>query len=296
MIYDNYIKKISDRFEKRFSEIDPQWNFDMGNEFETELATVIEELLPDKFGVCKGFVTPMEGNSRGDDIIIYDKMNVPLIKPPNTHKFTRKESVPLEATYTYIEAKNTIELKDTTVGTYIGKALNQVSQIKRLERRPRPFAKIIEGFNLENIKFERNIGSPQILNPMYTVLFARGARINGELVTDIKKIKEYLPVDYGEFGPDLIILGPNFGIAPYYVDRNEKSKSYGTYYETPFCIRGRHEMIIYEMPEMAYGFGLCSLLHALQLIKLDSMPWRKVLGEIIVEADKRSMKNRKNTI
>ncbi len=295
-MYDNYIKKISDRFESRFNEIDPKWNFDIGNEFEVELATLIDELLPDKFGVCRGFVTPIDGIAKGDDIIIYDKMNVPLVKPPNSHKFTRKESVPLEATYAYIEAKNTVELKDKSAGTYIGKALDQVAQIKKLERRPRPFSKIIRGVNLESLKFERNIGTPQILNPMFTAIIARGVRINGKLVTDIKIIKENLPDDTGDFGPDLIILGSNIGIAPYYVDKLETSKTFGINYESPFCVGDRHEMIVYEMPKMAYGFGLCSLLYALELIKLDIMPWRKVLGEIITKADNISAKNRKNAI
>ncbi|MBR9847314.1 MAG: hypothetical protein GYB35_14970 [Algicola sp.] len=279
MMYNNYIKKISDRFESRFNEIDPEWNFDIGNEFEVELATLIDELLPDKFGVCRGFVTPMNGLAKGDDIIIYDKMNAPLVKPPNSQKFARKEYVPLEATYAYIEAKNTIELKNKNANTYIGKAIKQVADIKKLKRRSKPLSEIVRGADIQLLNLKNKIGKPKTLNPMFTAIIGRGVRINGKLETDIIKIKENLPDNTGDYGPDLIILGPNISLAPFYIDEQKTSKTFGINYESPFCIDDRHEMIVYQMTKMAYGFGLCSLLYALDYIKLDNMPWNQVLGE-----------------
>jgi len=262
MIYKNYVEKISNRFQSRFDEIDPMWNFDQGNEFEIELATLIDELLPDKYGVCRGFVTPKSGTPKGDDIVIYDKLNVPLLRPPNNFRFTRKEYVPLEATYAYIEAKNTIELKNKSKSTYIGKALKQVSDIKKLKRKSRKLEDVIDGFNLKNIKATKPVGSPQILNPMFTVLFCRGVRINGKLEKNIDEIKKHLPEDTGKYGPDLIILGPNIGITPHFIDTDKEGITHSISYETPFCIEDRHRMLVYEMPKTAYGFGLSSLLYA----------------------------------
>jgi len=292
--YNNYIERISKRFKSRFDEIDPHWNFDIGVEFELELATLLEELLPDKYGVCRGFVTPKEDDPKGDDIIVYDKMNFPLLKPTNTTKFTKKESVPLEATYAYIEAKNTVELVDKSKSTYIGKALKQIADVKSLKRAGRPHEQILNNFNFKGFVATPRPGWPDILNPLFTILFARGVRINGEVITDIKTIKANLPADTGELGPDLIILGPSLGIVPHLVTRNDKNEVTKIRYESPFCIEGRDELLAYEMPEKAYGFGLTSLTSALEFTQLTTLPWTSVLGEVLIEAEKISAERRKD--
>lgn len=287
MVYNNFVSRISKRFQSRFDEIDPQWNFDIGNEFEMTLATILEELLPDKFGVCRGFVTPMNGDAKGDDIIIYDKINVPLLKPPTNYKFTRKESVPLEATYSYIEAKNSIELVDQKSRNFIKKAISQVNAVNSLERADRPLNDIVSGYSFRNSSIQGRVGYPEILNPLFTVLFSRGIRINGELVNDYDTIIKHFPDEIEDGGPDLMILGPNLVLAPFYPKEiGENGKIKKSIYESPFCIEGRHQMMIWEMPEKAYGFGLCSLLLALQYIKLNDMPWGNVLTEELQNANK----------
>lgn len=295
MFYNNYIERISKRFKSRFDEIDPQWNFDIGNEFELELATLLDELLPDKYGICRGFVTPLEGEAKGDDIIIYDKLNFPLLKPTTTSKFTKKESVPLEATYAYIEAKNTVELVDENKSTFIGKAIKQVADVKNLERLGRPHEQILNNFNFKGFVAKPQRGWPSILNPLFSILFARGVRINGDLVEDIETIKAHLPADTGDNGPDLIILGPSLGIVPHLVTRNEKKEVIEIRYESPFCDDNRHELLSYEMPNKAYGFGISSLMYALEFIQLTTLPWNRVLSEVLYEAaeisKKRRMKN-----
>ena len=123
MKYRNYISRLSTRAKYLFDEIDIVHNFENGTEFETTLAGILENLLPDKYGVCRGYVTPEDGDPAGDDIIIYDRSSFPLIRSRKSGSFLDKEYIPAEAAYAYIEAKNTLEIEDNKRGTYIGKAL-----------------------------------------------------------------------------------------------------------------------------------------------------------------------------
>lgn len=293
MRYQDYLKNISKRFSSRFDEIDPQWNFDLGHEFEIALASVISELLPDKYGVCRGFVTPENSDPKGDDIIIYDKLAAPMLRPPLNYEFTRKEYVPIEATYAYIEAKNTLELEDTNKKTYIHKAIDQVRAVKCLTREPRPLDKFIDGISVNGVKASRPEGFPQTFNPLYTILFARGVRINGNLEEDPYIIKRAIHgMNTGKNGPDLIILGKDLVLTPMHLTNGESGNSQSLVYETPFCIDDRHTLMAWVMSDVAYGFGLATLLHALQFIKLNEMPWLRILQEPLDKASAESVKRR----
>ena len=118
-MYKDYLRRLSDNAANHFEEIDPEWNFDLGHEFEIALGSLLNNMLPDRYGICRGFVTQKDDVIAGDDLIIYDKLKSPLLRPPNDLLFTRKEYVPIEATYIYIEAKNTIEIEDDGKRTYI---------------------------------------------------------------------------------------------------------------------------------------------------------------------------------
>lgn len=104
-MYKNLIDRISDRAEAIFSEIESIYNFDKGDEFEIAVCKLLMAILPEKFGVCRGHVITKNDEVAGDDIIIYDKHNFPLLRLLDEDNLWRKQYVPVEAVYCYIEAK-----------------------------------------------------------------------------------------------------------------------------------------------------------------------------------------------
>ncbi len=281
MKYNDYLKRISNQFKTRFDEIDPEFNFDQGNEFEIHLATLFSELLPDKYGVCRGFVTPQDGKQEGDDIIIFDKFSFPLLKPNNQPPFTIKESVPVESTYAYIEAKNTLELIKKDKGNSIHKAVSQVKTIKSIPREVRSINDGIDGITLgQGFNYNLLPGDPQILNPMYGVVFSRGVRKNGKIINDPKTIRDelrniQLPANNSV---DLIIAGKDVVIIPTKTENNSALQKL----EGPFFVEKRHNLTVLIVPDLAYGFGITMVQWALQKIKLNPIDWRDVLGEAII--------------
>ena len=63
MKYRGYLKKMSERFEAEFKRIAAHYNFDHGPEFEIALCEVLRLVLPQKFGICRGFVVPADGEA-----------------------------------------------------------------------------------------------------------------------------------------------------------------------------------------------------------------------------------------
>lgn len=102
MNYDNYVLKLSQKINSTFEEIEAEYNFELGNEFEVVLCNILRDFLPEKFGVCRGFVVDELGNKAGDDIIIFDQVNFPTLRTLGNNQFLRKENIPIEAVYAYI--------------------------------------------------------------------------------------------------------------------------------------------------------------------------------------------------
>jgi hypothetical protein len=74
LMYDGFIKKIATAFEGALAEIDAGFNFDYGPEFEIVMCKTLRRILPQKFGVCRGYLVNQKGTTKGDDIIIYEKI------------------------------------------------------------------------------------------------------------------------------------------------------------------------------------------------------------------------------
>lgn len=53
-MYENLLKNLSQKIEKYFSEMEKDYNFDLGPEFEIALCKILQDLLPTKFGICRG--------------------------------------------------------------------------------------------------------------------------------------------------------------------------------------------------------------------------------------------------
>lgn len=274
-MYKDYIDRISKNAINHFDEIDPEWNFDQGHEFEIALGNILNKLLPDKYGICRGFVTQKDDKTAGDDLIIYDKLKSPLLRPSNDLLFTRKEYVPIESTYIYIEAKNTIEISDASKSTYIGKAIEQTKNIKRLEREDRDRMQFVDGFELGGgFSIENCQDCPQILNPMFTIVFSRGLRENGELVKNTVEILDKIPeLELDEFTPDLLVLGKDIVIIPRLLKDNT--------WHSPFYLNGISKMKIERIENKAYGFGFISIMEALKEIILNQLPYGEILDKVL---------------
>src|SRR5580704_5209058 len=136
MLYDNWLSDVARRFQQRFDEIKATYNFDNGPEFEIALCEVLREILPRRFGVCRGFVVGRNGERAGDDIIVFDAQHFPTIRALATD-LSRKESIPAEAVLAYIEAKHTLRVEgDEAAGQSLAKALCQVDAVKGISRPP----------------------------------------------------------------------------------------------------------------------------------------------------------------
>lgn len=58
---------------------------------------MLEDILPAKYGVCRGFVVAANGEKAGDDLIIYDKMSNPTLRSGMSRQFPVKEQIPVDA-------------------------------------------------------------------------------------------------------------------------------------------------------------------------------------------------------
>ena len=102
-----------------------------GGEFEIAICQILREFLPNKYGICRGFVVSSDGEIAGDDIIIFDQERFPTLKLKGVGQYARKEQIPIEAVYAYIEAKHSINLLQKDNNS-IFKAIKQVESVKRL--------------------------------------------------------------------------------------------------------------------------------------------------------------------
>lgn len=273
MLYSDYLKKISSRFNSIFDEIDPRWNFDYGSEFEVALASLLDEMLPDKYGVCRGFVVSQNGDTAGDDIIIYDRLSSPVLRPPTPYKFARREEIPIEAVYAYIEVKNTLEIgKNKDKGTHILKAINQVNSVKNIvsTRETRGLNKFIDGIEADT-EVRRSKNAPQTYNPLWTMIVSRGIRINGKVETNHQKIDRALSeIECWEGGADLIVMDKDTVSVPLTKEHN---------YTSTFSMENNQYFSSKIMDGYAFGFGLASLIRSLELIRLNPVPWSTILKD-----------------
>ena len=85
------------------------------------------DILPSKYGVCRGFVVSEDGQKAGDDLIIFDRMQYPTLRSSVGLQFSVKDQIPIEAVYAHIECKHSIRSAST-----FDEAMQQVSAVKEL--------------------------------------------------------------------------------------------------------------------------------------------------------------------
>ena len=146
-IYNNYLENISSKYDAMLGDISANYNFDLGNEFELVVCEILQKVLPNKYGVCRGFLVSKDGQLEGDDIIIYDRVRFPQIRLFDENDLAHKQEVPIEAAYAYIEAKNSLQKGDDNS---FEKARMQTSRVKELVSKRKPVS-IKNAFKFSNL-------------------------------------------------------------------------------------------------------------------------------------------------
>lgn len=287
--YGKWVKTLSERLKASLSTVDVEHNFEYGPEFEVVICKTLRSVLPDKYGVCRGYVIDAKGDKAGDDIIIFDRHRFPTVVLRERDDFSRKESIPIEAVYCYIEAKHTINLEGDDPQSLF-KACQQIANVKRLcaTREAVPYNQIQPHLNigLLNDIFQLQVNPPPdfptILNPVFSVLPARYVRRKKGEKKLLSSSDEILSVIgnieiESDQHPDLIVLGDNVVITP--VIANEKNLT--AKLRSPFFLEGRSLYYLAKVDGTGFGIGLLSMMYALDWIRLGVMPWNEILVDAL---------------
>lgn len=271
-LYGDYIVNIAERINHILAEISTEYNFDHGPEFEVAICDLLSEFLPERYGICRGFVIADNGEFHGDDIIIYDRQIFPTIRMLKRGRFDRKEKIPIESVYAYIEAKNTIG-----VDTYL-KSIQQVVDVKTLCSKRETLAITQQDPYVVDQTALLVPGSdhyPQIRNPVFGMVWGKNCDGVEGAADPVDALLRNGLKDFPQthLVPDLIVAGPNHYLSPTGV------KSDGTNLPTQFFIpkitKG-YQFI--RRDGLAYASGLVQLLAALDFIRLGRLPWAKIIN------------------
>lgn len=268
-LYNDFLKNISQKFLSNFNEISVVYNFDNGDEFEVALCKSLRSVLPNYYGICRGSIFSIDGQSVGDDIIIYDQFHFPTLRLLEDNTFAQKQQIPYEAVFAYIEAKNTLIIEGTG-GNTIEKAWNQCQNVKNLKRKDVKYSK----YSINSEPFLKPLPHwPTIGNPIYTAIFSRGIRkTKNENILDsqtgaVELAKKISTLEQSK-QPDLIIADYNTLYLPIVNDQ----------IESPFYIENsRHYAEIVE--NSSYGLGLSMMFYAFDHIRLGKIEWPKIISD-----------------
>lgn len=253
--YNGYIQRLSKKVKARLNDIEAIYNFDLGDEFEIAMCYLLSDFLPERFGVCRGFVVSENGQTAGDDLIIFDKMFFPVLRPMYGNDFSIKQQIPIEAVYSYIECKNSINDEDV-----FNKALSQVRKVKSL---------ILERAAKNNPDFEKNgpiynhtprdwpRNFPKRKNQPFCAIISRSS--NGFFPNKVT-------VDSNN--PDLMILGED-RVATQTVNLGSDGIKSALFYDEDYWA----SLAIEEVKGDAFGIGIVTILHALGWIELLPIQW-----------------------
>jgi hypothetical protein len=285
-VYGGYVGTLARRVEGVLAEIHAHQNLELGDEFEIALCKVLRKALPQKYGVCRGYVVDMAGAAAGDDIVIYDRARFTSLRVLGDETYDSLERVPIEAAYAYIEAKHTLNLNGEDESS-LSRAKHQAARVRELcaTRAPMeigmftPYDKAVVGIPHVPRGFHT------IRNPFFTAIFARRVREKkgAEVLVDpehIDRISHAIPYGLGE--PDLIILGEHNLIAPAMPPAGEDPRvARNGYLASPFYVEGQSIKCTSRVDGLAYGVGLAWLLYALDVIQLGAMNWTRIIGNAL---------------
>jgi len=276
MAYQTLTDNITKAIGKKLELMETIYNFDLGPEFEIAICELLAGILPDKYGVCRGFAVTAAGKQAGDDIIIFDRHRFPSIRLLKGNDFSRKQFIPIEAVYAYIEAKHTVLVNDDRSRQSLKKAIAQVKAVKELprwSRRRNPDDPYTGHLGKGPLKKEY---WPQIPNPMYGMIisrYAKDTRLSRREWNHAQTAQKEIKIDQNRSFPDLIVLGHDDLVVPVVKDKDER------YYESPFYLDEVSDIAHRHIKGEAFAVAIITLLYALDTIQLEKMPFRNMVGE-----------------
>ena len=276
-LYNNYIQKLNDKFLMGLDSIEADYNFDYGDEFEIAICEILRLFLPIKYGICRGCVVSSNGDKVGDDIIIYDQNRFPTLRLRIKNDFSRKENIPCEAVYGYIEAKHGFN-KEVFLT-----ALSQIENIKRLCNKRKKVGLYQNDPHIESHNSIKIESLPEYRNPLFSMIIFRNTKYSKESTRDILQdgINTFFTNKCADENQvDVVIAGQNNGLFVGY-KKNDVS------IPTIFALSPeKNKMIGYQnliKPKLMFGIALSQLIHALDFIRLGIMPWIDMLNEAKTE-------------
>lgn len=276
-VYGDYVKDLHRAFEKRLDFISSQFNFDLGAEFEIAVCEILSDFLPSKYGVCRGFVIDANGAAAGDDIIIFDQERFPTLRCGTNRAFDKKNKVPIEAVYAYIEAKNTLNAENYE------KAIKQVQAVKELcASREKVGIYQHDPYVSCNKRLpEPILHLPEYRNPVFGMVLSRHATGGdgkkaslGSSDVDTFLRERLKSMTFNPHLPDLIVAGPDNFLSP--AHRKDDGENLPSLYYIPGITTGYQ---VLEKPGLAFGAALAQLAGAIDWVRLGSMPWHRIVND-----------------
>jgi hypothetical protein len=272
VLYNNWLHDVAKRFQKKFDDdISATFNFELGPEFEIAICKVLQDLLPRRFGVCRGFVVGRTGDSAGDDIIIFDAQRFPTIRALATD-LSQKERVPAEAMLAYIEAKHTLIVEgDDKSGQSLAKATRQVEAVKAISRPAVELQEVVPGLNLgDGLCVEGPSGYPSTKNPYYAAIWARNLKsIEQDPHDALSRRLADLNSDRTDL-PDAIVAGSSIALPAV--------RSEGNIEVMPFLCAST-ELVSIPNEIAPWGIALAHMLWAIEWVTLGDLPWDTMVTE-----------------
>jgi len=274
--YNEFIHALAGAFENALSEIAAGHNFDLGPEFEIAICKILKRVLPQRLGVCRGYVVNGAGEMAGDDILIYDQVRFPTARLLKDD-LSQKEQVPVEAVYAYIEAKHGLALEGADSDATLSRALSQTAKVRRVceTRAVVPLSEIAQAVSLDpTLTVTPAPGWPPIRNPMYTAVFIRHVldKPKGSHITDPSAIHARLASLSNPVHTNFVAVGANNILLPYVPSTGNVR---------PFIVGEEYAYLPARVDGTAFAFALCHLLWALDYVFLGKMPWDKILDAVL---------------
>lgn len=278
-LYDNFIVNLAVKIRNRLDEISVDYNFDYGDEFEIAICELLRSFLPNKYGICRGFVVNKSGKKAGDDIIIYDQERFPTLKQISKEDWARKENIPIEAVYCYIEAKYSLDAGNSNDSNF-QKAIQQVKDVKELVLQRGKY-ELNKYDTYHSVSEPKNFpyGISPYRNPVFTMIISRFVTKDKKYLNDRDEISGLInafikETRVGVHSPEGIVVGKSHYISTSvnHIIQNNPSR-----FVIPNAI---NQYMMIEKEDLSLAIGFVHLYAAIDWIRLDKMPWEEIFNDV----------------
>jgi hypothetical protein len=207
----------------------------------------------------------------------------PTLRAIDGAQYARKEQIPIEAIYAYIECKHTLVLDAPEDKSGLLRASQQVERFKALcAERDKTILAQYDPYILLTSQ-EKAKGAPwlpQYRNPPFGMIFARQVadKNKSAVLKDTKRIHEILKagrvIKKSATPVDVVIAGSDNVMAPGYLD--EDGEIQNCLFMLP---EKQYGLGCFMVPDLAFGVGIVHLLAVLDWLRLHRLPWERVLSE-----------------